>query len=184
MPFGIRLEKVYFRLKTKYEGQKLSIIMKKFSFLSILMVVFLFSSCSTSKLAKQTTKSFRGDWTLSKITNEKGNHVNIKNIFAHSSLSCFEGSDWHLVANNESGHYTLQGAGCPVTQNKIKWFMSEEDGNVYFWFKRLEEGVKAKKTTKGYKMRVVSVDETQAHLIHEVPFEGGKLALHYYFTKK
>ena len=157
--------------------------MKKLGFLTLVMV-FLITSCSTSKVAKQTETTFKGDWTLTDIVNDKGNLVVINELLNHTSMECFEGGTWHLVANNNSGYYKLDGAGCAPNEFDIKWYMQQEGADTYFWFKRVTDDVKHKDVTAGYKMKVVSIDETQAHLMHEVPFEDEKMTIHYYFTKQ
>lgn len=149
-----------------------------------LFAVLLFTSCSTSKIVKENEKLFKGDWTLSQITTDQGNLVDVKKIFNHFTKECFEGSQWHLVANNNSGWYTLEGYGCPDAQNRIKWYMQEDGSDVYFWFKQIADDVKDKNVTSGYKMKMVSLSETEAHLMYEVPFEGKKLTMHYYFSKQ
>lgn len=157
--------------------------MKKIGILT-LFIALLFSSCSTTKVEREAQTSFRGDWTLDQIVSDQGQNVVISNLFHHSSLECFEGSSWHFVANNNKGHYTLEGPNCPSQENEFKWFMEQDGPDTYFMFKRVDDGVKAKNVVSGYKMKVISIEETQAHLTHEVPFEGGKMTIHYYFNKQ
>ncbi|MGI9527053.1 MAG: hypothetical protein ACR2MS_08095 [Weeksellaceae bacterium] len=152
--------------------------------LLMLMLILALTSCTTTKVERQAANDFRGDWTLNQIVSDEGQSVVITKLFGDAPLECFEGSTWHLVANNNSGTYTLSGAGCDTAEKPIKWYV-EEDGNLtYFWFKQLQESMKAKDVLSGYKMQLVTVDESQAHLMQEVPFEGGKMNIHYYFTKQ
>lgn len=157
--------------------------MKNLGILTLLMVLVL-SSCSTTKIEREAEMTFRGDWTLDQIVNDQEQTVVITNLFDHSSPECFEGSTWHMVANNNKGHYTLEGVGCPTNENEFTWFMEEDGPDTYFLFKPIAEGEKAKNVLSGYKMKVISMDDMQAHLMHEVPFEGGKMSIHYYFSKK
>lgn len=155
--------------------------MKNLRFLA-LFVAILFMSCSTSKIAAEKEKTMRGDWTLSEITTDQGNLVDVKQIF-NRPFKCMEGSDWHLVANNNTGWF-VQSANCATNQNRIKWYMQEEGTDVYFWFKQIAEGQKDKKVLTGYKMKLVSIDDANANFMHEVPFEDGKMTFYYHFTKK
>lgn len=148
-----------------------------------LFIVILMSSCSTTKVERQAEMAFRGDWTLTQIVSDQDQNVVITNLFDHSSPECFEGSNWKFVANNNSGSYTLSGVGCPTQENRFQWFMEEDGNDTYLMFKRVEEGDKARHVTAGYRMKLVSVDDYQAHFIHEVPFEQGRMAIHYYFSK-
>lgn len=149
----------------------------------MVMLVLMMTSCSTTKVEREAENGFKGDWTLSQIVSDEGNSVVITSLFGQSSVECFEGSTWHLVANNNTGNYALNGSGCDTTENQIKWYVQEENGLTYFWFKRIN-GAKAKEVLTGYKLQLISVDEYQAHLMQEVPFEGGKMNIHYYFNKK
>ena len=148
-----------------------------------LFIALMFSSCSTSKVAKKAEVSFKGDWTLTEIVSDQEQNVVITNLFNHSSVECFEGSTWHMVANNNKGWYKLDGAGCPVNEFDIVWSMEQDGSDTYFTFKRVDDDQKAKKVLAGYKMKVISIDGGEAHLMHEVPFEKGKMAIHYYFSK-
>lgn len=167
--------------------------MKKITVLCLSMGLFL-GACKTTntaatkaasqKAANKAEKVFKGDWELAQILSEEGNNVEISNVFGQSSVDCFEGSDWHFVSNNNTGYYTLDGADCPMGQNKISWHLEEDNGTFYFWFKRIADGQKAKNVLSGYKMKLISADESQASFSQEVPFEGGKTTLYYYFNKK
>lgn len=156
--------------------------MKKLSLLCLALGLVT-SSCSTSKLAKQTQNEFRGDWTLVSVQpREKG--VSVTQLFNQASTDCFIGSHWHLVANNNSGTYILNETTCPSGKNMINWHTTEEDGIAYFWFKQIAQGEKAKNVKSGYKMRIESISETQAQLSQEVPLDNGKTTIDYYFIKK
>lgn len=148
-----------------------------------LFIIMMLSSCSTTKVERHAEKSFRGDWTLTQITSDQAQNVVITQLFDHSSAECFEGSQWKFVANNNKGSYTLSGVGCPTNTNEFTWFMEEDGNDTYLMFKRVEDGEKARHVTAGYRMRLISVDDYQAHFIHEVPFENGRMAIHYYFSK-
>lgn len=156
--------------------------MKKLQLL-MLMIFLAVTSCTTTKVARKTESAFRGDWTLNQITTDEGRNVELTKVFGNSNVKCFQGSFWHLVANNNTGYYSFQNTSCDSSENRIKWFVQEEDGFTYFWFKNVAQGQKDKEATSGYKLRIVSVDEYQAHLIHEIRFEGKKLNVHYYFNR-
>ncbi|QAR31770.1 hypothetical protein EQP59_10660 [Ornithobacterium rhinotracheale] len=150
--------------------------------LSMLSVAF-FASCSpTQNAAKQSAKDFRGDWTLTSVTPREAS-IQITNLFNQAPQSCFVGSSWHLVANNNSGNYVFNSVSCPSESNKISWHMTNEDGTTYFWFKRILPGEKAKNVLTGYKLKVEDLSDYQAHLSQEVPVGGEKTTIDYYFTK-
>lgn len=158
--------------------------MKNLGILTLVLALFFSSCSSTQKVAKDNEMAFRGTWTLDEIVSDQGNTVVITSLLDHESVECFEGGTWHLVANNNSGYYKLDGPNCAPNEFDIKWYMEQEGADTYFWFKRVTDDVKAKNVVSGYKMKVVSIDAANAHLMHEVPFEGGKMAIHYHFSKQ
>lgn len=161
--------------------------MKKLSILGLIIgAFFMLSSCNSQKsAAKKSANGLRGDWKLAQIIGKDDNTIVITKVFDQAPLNCFEGSTWHFVENNNSGYYTLNpNQKCPSGENKISWHMDNDGDNIYFWFKRIGEGQKAKNVKSGYKMEVIYVDEYQALFTQEVPVSGGgKTTLNYYFNK-
>lgn len=155
--------------------------MKKFSILCLVLGIF-FTSCKTSKLAKQNETNFRGNWVLTSVQ-PREKTIAISEVFNQASPQCFNGSSWHLVANNHSGNYVFNNANCPTGQTEISWHMADDNGVGYFWFKQIGEGQKAKNVLSGYKLKVEAITNSQAHFSQEVPFDGGKTIIDYYFTK-
>lgn len=151
--------------------------------LLLMLSVAFFASCSTTQnVVKKSTKDFRGDWTLTSVVpREKG--IKVINLFNQAPENCFVGSSWHLVANNNSGNYAFSSVSCPSEPNKISWHMTNEEGTTYFWFKRILPGEKAKNVLTGYKLKVEDLSDYQAHLSQEVPIDGQKTIIDYYFTK-
>ncbi|MDO5656085.1 MAG: lipocalin family protein [Flavobacteriaceae bacterium] len=158
--------------------------MKNLGILTLVLMFFISSCSTTQKAAKDKEIAFRGTWTLDQVVSDQANKVVITKLLDHESVECFEGGTWHLVANNNSGYYKLEGPNCAPNEFDIKWYMENDGSDTYFWFKRVTDDVKAKNVVSGYKMKVISITDTNAHMMHEVPFEGGKLALHYYFSKQ
>ncbi|MRJ07420.1 hypothetical protein EDL98_00470 [Ornithobacterium rhinotracheale] len=151
--------------------------------LLLMLSVAFFASCTTTQnAAKQSAKDFRGDWTLTSVTPRDAG-IEITNLFDQAPQNCFVGSSWHLVANNNSGNYVFNSVSCPSEPSKINWHMSNEDGVTYFWFKRIAAGEKAKNVLSGYKLKVEDISDYQAHLSQEVPVDGQKTIIDYYFTK-
>lgn len=158
--------------------------MKKIALLG-LVSIFILTSCAGSKTVVDSEKTMRGDWTISNVTVQgiDENLVNVK-VLDEADSKCYEGSTWHLIQNNNSGNYSLNGAGdCPMASSNIKWFVSEENGQVYFNFKRVYDGVKAKNVIAGYKLRVVSLNEQNMVLTQDLLFDGKPLNVVYAFTK-
>lgn len=120
---------------------------------------------------------------LSSITTSEGNLVDIKELFNQASPQCFEGSSWSFVSNNNSGTYRFQNSACDASTHSIKWFMEEAENDVYFLWKFIPEGAKAKDIKAGYQLRLMYESETDLELEQEAAFEGGFIKIYYHFTK-
>ena len=152
---------------------------------SSLLMGMLFTSCNNTKVLADNEKLMRGDWTITDVSvdgiNEK--YVDIT-VFDQAKSQCFKGSSWHLVQNNATGNYTLNGGnGCPSETTKIKWFVTESNGQMYYNFKKVFEGEKPKNVVDGYKMRVASNTGSSLVLQQEMTFEGKPISVFYTFSK-
>ncbi len=149
----------------------------------LLLSIILLAACSTTKVERSSQKGLKGDWILASITNEQGNTVQIKELFNQAPPACFLGSNWTFISNNNSGTYTFQEAGCDAATHSIKWFMEENDSAIYFLWKFIPEGVKAKDVKAGYQLKLLSESETEFVLEQEASFEGDIIAVHYHFVR-
>lgn len=158
--------------------------MKNLMYLSFFAFV-LFTSCTNTKVVADSEKLMRGNWTISNVSISGINQSYVDvNVFDEANSQCFEGSAWYLVQNNASGTYTLNGgANCPSTTTKIKWFVTEENGQMYFNFKKIYEGEKPKNVLDGYKMRVASNTGSTIVLAQDLMFEGNPISVNYTFQK-
>ena len=159
--------------------------MKNLIFCSLLLFGILTSCSSTSKMTADSEKLMRGDWTITDVSVDgiDESAVNIT-VFDEADSDCFEGSAWHFVQNNATGNYTLNGGGdCPGGTVKIKWFVSEDNGQMYFNFKKIYEGEKPKNVVDGYKLRVTSNTGSTFILSQDLMFEGKPISVFYTFQK-
>lgn len=154
-------------------------------FLVMASAMIFIASCTNTKLIADNEKMMRGDWTITDVSIDgiSSSHVNIT-VFDQARTDCFEGSTWHLVQNNATGNYTLNGgANCPNETTKIKWFMTETNGQFYFHFKKIYEGERPKNVVDGYQMRVTSNTGSSFILEQELNFEGKPISVYYTFNK-
>lgn len=157
--------------------------MKKILLVSILSISFLIS-CAESKAVVDSGKLMRGDWTITNVTIDgiQSSYVNIT-AFDQAKTDCFIGSTWHLVQNNSSGNYSINAAGCPNETTPIKWFLTEKNGQMEFFFKKIYSGEKPKNVVDGYKMRVTTNTGNYLILTQDLQFEGKPISVHYTFSR-
>lgn len=157
--------------------------MKNLMYLSFAAILFI--SCNSSKVVADSEKLMRGNWTVSDVSVDGINQSYVDvTVFDEANSKCFEGSNWYLVQNNASGNYTLNGGGdCPSVTTKVKWFVTDENGQMYFNFKKVYEGEKPKNVVDGYKMRVASNTGSTIVLVQDLMFEGKPISVNYTFQK-
>jgi Lipocalin-like domain len=158
--------------------------------IAIFAISMLFAACGGT--AKTTTtpsshNTIKGNWTLNKVYYTglpEGKKIKIT-LLDEGNETCLLASTWVLPANG-FGSYTIanSSAGCNPGERKINWSFRTENGNNIFQYKLLQEKVKAKNITDGYKFIVANVSNTEMELTSDVAFEGSTLTLHYYFTKQ
>ena len=162
-----------------------------FNVSAIFMIVMMaLVSCSSSKnttvVAKHST--VEGSWILNSVTYTgvpSGEKIKLT-LLDEGNEACLAGSVWVLPFNG-FGSYTIinnDKSGCVSGERKINWSFREENGSKTFQYKRLEDGVKAKKITDGYKFTVANVDAVSLTLQSKVAFENTVITINYNFTKK
>jgi hypothetical protein len=155
--------------------------------LVVITAIIFQTACSSSKGVQPTAnrKEVKGKWLLDSIGYEglvPGAKYNIA-LLDEGAGNCLDGSTW-VLPNNGFGSYTLTTAvtGCTPGERKINWSYRTENGETIFQYKRLEEGVKAKNVTEGYRFKIVSVDENSMKLQQQVTSEGKIIYINYQFT--
>ena len=164
---------------------------KIFNISAIFMIVMMaLASCSSSKnttvVAKHST--IDGNWVLNNVTYTgvpSGEKIKLT-LLDEGNEACLAGSTWVLPFNG-FGSYTIVNndkSGCASGTRKINWSFREENGNKIFQYKRLEDGVKAKKISDGYKFTVANIEQTSMTLQSQVAFENTVITINYNFTKQ
>lgn len=139
-------------------------------------------SCSTAKMAQTQRAEFlkmKGDWQITSVNYDRG--LSIRPFDENADAQCFVGSTWHLVPNNYSGSYAINGSGdCPSVTQPIRFEVL--DGNS-FQFKKVGEGEKAKNVTAGYALNLVEQSENHFVLEQNVPYQGQNAKVVYQFQR-
>lgn len=154
----------------------------------LLLVVFagLMTACGTSKIERQAQRTFKGDWTLNSVTFPENSGFVDVTLFEDVDRKCFEGSEWHFVSNNNKGEYQIFKEDCSPGKREFRWNVEEtnpDSGEFDFTLKPVSEGQNARKTAQGYRLNLVSLDDTQMVWEQTVSFEGEPFKIRMEFTK-
>lgn len=147
------------------------------------MAVLLFACKSTSvtstKLDKSSQVAIKGNWEITSVTYPGSDYL-VVNSFQVADSKCFVGSTWKFISNNNKGSMALTKAGCPAFSSPIVWSINKEG---VFVLKILDEGLKSKKVTEGYLLRVANQTETSFQLIDKINVGGQNKEVTYQFEK-
>lgn len=142
-------------------------------------------SCSTLSRGAEAQKKrvdfnqLKGDWQLSSVDYDKS--FKIKPFDEGIDISCFIGSQWKLVPNNNKGSYTINGMGdCPSVVQSIVFDVLNDKT---FQFKKIAEGTKAKHNTFGYQLTLVEQNQNHFMLQQNILFERKTIPVTYHFNK-
>lgn len=158
--------------------------MKKILFL--LIAALLVVSCGPSRTATEARKTFRGDWILNSITypNNTGN-FNVT-LFNDANASCFQGSMWSFISNNNTGTYTVQGPNCTAGERYFNWSIDEEntpDGMYDFLLKPTDDNNRSTTGGQGFRINLVSLSDATMTWEQTVTLEGKPFVIRMDFTK-
>jgi hypothetical protein len=159
--------------------------MKKLLF--ILTAALLIASCGPTRQATEARKTFKGDWVLNEVTypNNQGN-FNVT-LFNEATASCFRGSTWSFVSNNNTGTYTLQGPDCMNTGDRyFNWSIDEENtaaGTFDFLLKPTDERNRSTTGNQGFRINLVQLSENLMTWEQTVTLEGSPFKIRMNFTK-
>lgn len=147
----------------------------------LLIVAGIMTACGTSKIERQTQRVFKGNWILTDISLPSA-LVDVS-LFDEADSKCFETSEWHFVPNNNKGSYEL--FNCAPGQRNFVWSVQQGNAEEDFYF-MLKPDTGAQKITKartGYRLRLVSLDDTQMQWEQTVTHEGKPFTIRMNFSK-
>lgn len=159
--------------------------MKKLLF--VLTAALLIASCGPTRQATEARKTFKGDWVLNDITypNNPG-EFNVT-LFNEASASCFRGSAWSFVSNNNTGTYMLQGPECASPgEHYFNWSIDEEntpEGMFDFLLKPTDERNRSTTGNQGFRINLVQLSENSMTWEQTVTLEGSPFKIRMNFTK-
>lgn len=147
------------------------------------------SSCKSTKTngvsEGASKKSIYGTWTLNSITLDgvSNDQFDVK-VLGGIPRKCMVNSTW-LFPSNGYGNYTITQSvsGCQSGAHSILWSRLTENNINYLQFKELEEGVKDKNITSGYRLEQVSQDAGSMVLRSPIDIAGRHTYIVYSFTK-
>lgn len=153
---------------------------------NLLIIIYLFASCATSKQARTYKNLIDGNWQLQTVRTEGiMGTVNVQ-LFNEASYNCFTGSNWSFNQSNSLGSYniTKNGSGCFAVKRNIRWSVYEvKNEPLQLQFKRLDDKLKVMDNGDGFRFTIVQLDKSTMQLKSAITFENKPATVIYNFVK-
>lgn len=159
--------------------------MKKIA-LIFLLTVFLGSCGSSGEVVREARRTISGDWTLTSITYPNTTGTFNVNLFRDTTAECLQNSEWNFISNNNTGSYVPSGTQCNADPRFFVWSVNEVDAageNYDFMLKPTDGRNRTTSDDQGFRINLVSLDQTQMVWEHTVTFEGSPFTVRMNFNK-
>lgn len=151
----------------------------------LLLLTISLMACGTSKTVRTSKKVIKGDWTLTDIAySEKGTY-NVT-LLNDASKDCFENSTWQFVPNNNTGVYSINGAGCNTGNRNFIFTIDEVDeatGLYNFLLKPTNEKGKSE-TNQGFRLKLTALSDTLMQWQQTLTVDGKPFTISMNFNKQ
>jgi hypothetical protein len=134
---------------------------------------------TSSKIDRASQSAMKGNWQITNVLYPGLQYFEV-NSFQIADSKCFIGSLWNFIPNNNKGSLILNRSDCPSFTSPIVWSVNK-DG--MFGMKIVEPGVKSKKVTQGFLLKVANQTETSFQLIDLISVGGQDKEITYQFEK-
>ena len=141
-------------------------------------------SCGVSKTVQQSKKTIKGDWLVESITYSETGTFNV-NLLNDVSSSCFEGSSWSFISNNNTGNYTIDKAQCHEGQRYFVFTIKEidpETGLYDFLLKPTNEKNKSE-DNHGFRLHLTHLSESSMKWEQTVSLDNKPFKIYMNFSK-
>ncbi|TDQ29788.1 lipocalin family protein [Tenacibaculum caenipelagi] len=158
--------------------------MKRIFFLLLLSTAVIgckSTSVTNTKLDNKTERMLKGNWTIASVYFSGSDYLKV-NSFNLEDSSCFIGSDWSFVSNNNKGEMSLNNPStdCKGFSSPITWYVNK-DGNFVL---KIINNHKAKDVNTGYILKLNNVTETSFELIDKINVAGQVKDITYTFQRQ
>jgi len=156
-------------------------------FLLVLTLPILIFACKSTapapglspKLDRSSQVGLKGNWQITNVLYPGSDYIKV-NAFQIADSKCFIGSNWTFISNNNKGNMSLNQAGCTAFSSPIVWSINKEG---MFGLKIVEPGVKSKKVTQGFLLKVANQTKTAFQLVDVINVGGQNKEVVYQFEK-
>jgi len=153
----------------------------------LILILFLLTtliSCGVSKTVQQSKKTIKGDWLVESITYSETGTFNV-NLLNDVSSTCFEGSSWNFIPNNNTGSYTIAKDQCTEGQRYFVFTIKEidpETGLYDFLLKPTNEKNKSE-DNHGFRLQLTHLSDSSMSWEQIVSLDNKPFKIYMNFSK-
>ncbi|MEC4005308.1 lipocalin family protein [Flavobacterium sp. SUN052] len=130
------------------------------------------------QLDKKAEVAIKGNWSIVSVTYPGSDYIKVTS-FDLADSKCFVGSTWKFISNNNKGEMAINSSNCTAFNSPITWFINR-DGDFVL---KITNGVKSKKVTEGYILKVANQTADSFQLIDKINVGGKIVDVVYKFQK-
>ena len=156
--------------------------MKKLIMLAVLVATI--ASCGTPKTVIQSKKVIKGYWSLDAISYSETGTFNVS-LLNDASTTCFEGSTWRFIPNNNTGLYTINNESCLVGERNFVFTIQEVDptSGLYDFLLKPTDSKNKSADNKGFRLNLTQLSETTMQWEQTIMLEGKPFVIYMNFNK-
>lgn len=156
--------------------------MKKLGILILLS--FIVFSCGTPKTVIQSKKVIKGYWILETITYSENGNFNVT-MLNDATSTCFEGSKWRFIPNNNTGIYTINSENCAAGDRHFIFTIQEVDAatGLYDFLLKPTDAKNKSTDNKGFRVNLTQLSDTTMQWVQTVSLENKPFKINMNFSK-
>lgn len=137
------------------------------------------------KLLENQKKTIKGDWIISSIDYSESGTFRTT-LLSDVSKTCFEGSSWNFIPNNNSGTYAIDKSDCQTGIRNFIFTIQEVDPTTGLYdFLLKPTNTKGKSESNlGFRLKLSAMTENLMVWQQTVMLEGKPLIINMNFTKQ
>ena len=156
--------------------------MKKIILLAVMVLTLL--SCGTPKTVIQSKKVIKGYWSLNASSYSETGKFDVS-LLNDASSTCFEGSTWRFIPNNNTGLYTINSESCLVGERNFVFTIQEIDptSGLYDFLLKPTDSKNKSADNKGFRLNLTQLSEETMQWEQTIMLEGKPFVIYMNFNK-
>lgn len=149
------------------------------------LLAFMVISCGTPKTVIQSKKVIKGYWSLDQITYSETGIFNVT-LLNDTSKSCFIGSEWRFIPNNNTGTYNITDTNCaPTGERNFNFTIQQIDVNsgLYDFLLKPTDARQKSEYDEGFRLQLTQLTETTMRWEQTISLEGKPFIIYMNFNK-